>query len=154
MDSGLIILVLVVFGIIGIISYIAFDDIVTDIVADEDIHNSTKANLTSLNDRFPSFMDGAFGLALGLFWILVIAFSFMVDSHPIFFVVSIVLLLGLLFGAGLLSNAYEEFETDSEYSTASAQFPITSFILTHLLIIMLAIGGSIALVLFAKSRIG
>ena len=154
MDSGLIILVLIVFGIVGIISYITFDDLATDIIADDDIQDSTKANISSLNDRFPSFMDGAFGLAFALFWVLTLSFSFMIDTHPIFFVVSIVLLLGMLFAAGMLSNAYEEFETDPEFSTASAEFPITSFVLSHLLVIMLAIGGSVALVLFAKSRIG
>lgn len=154
LDSGMVIFMLVVFGLIGIISYITFEDLSDDISSDPDISDMAKGNISALKDRTPATLDGVFALAFGLFWLMVIAASFMIDSHPIFFIISIVLLFGILFASAYLSNAYEEFADDEEMRSAVAEFPITNFILGNLLIVMLVIGGSIAIVLFAKSRIG
>ena len=154
LDSVLFLIVIVVFGIIGVLAAITFDEMSDDISADPDINEFAKNETTELNDRFPSTMDGAFALLFGLLWLAVLVTSFMVDSHPIFFIASIVLLIILLIGAGYLGNAYEEFSSDAEYSTMAAEFPITSYILSNLLLVVLVIGGTIALALFGKNRIG
>jgi len=153
LDSMMVLIVLVVFGIISVLAYITMNDLTTDIVADPDISDATKDNLSSLNSRMPSTLDGAFALALGLLWLLVIVSSFLIDAHPAFFIVSIILLIALLFAASLISNAYEEFETDAEYSSAASEFPMTSYIMKNFLIVILIIGGSVALVLFGKNRL-
>ena len=153
LDSMMVLIVLVVFGIISVLAYITMNDLTTDIVADPDISNATKSNLTSLNERMPATLDGAFALAFGLLWILVIVSSFLVDAHPAFFVISIVLLLVLLFSAGLISNAYGEFETDPEFSSYASEFPMTSYIINNLLVVILVIGGSVGLVLFGKNKL-
>jgi len=154
LDSVLFLIVLFVMGIVGVLAYIAFDDISTDIDSDPDVSDMAKGNISALADRTPSTLDGVFALAFGLLWLLVLVSSFLIDSHPIFFIVTIVLLICLLIASGYMSNFYEEFSLDEEYSTAAAQFPITQYVLSHLMMFVLIIGGSIAIVLFGKNRFG
>jgi len=154
LDSIVILVVLVVMGIIGILAYSTFDDLVTDISVDESFDEEARNKTLELHSRFPATMDGAFGFAFILLWLLVLVASFMIDSHPVFFAISIILMLVMLFSAGLLSNAFDEFESDIEIEQYKTDFPITSFILTNLVIFLLAVGGSVGLVLFGKSRMG
>ena len=154
LDSIVVLVVLVVMGITGMFSYGIFTEVTDDLATDTSFKEEARNETLELQSRFPSVMDGAFAFALALIWILVLVASFMVDSHPIFFAISIILLLAILFASGLLSNAYNELETDAEISAYADEFPITSYILNNLLIFVLAIGGSVGLVLFAKSRIG
>ena len=154
LDSVLFLIVLVVFGIVGVLAAITFNDMADDIQADADIQEIAKNETTALNDRFPSTLDGAFALMFGLLWLAVLVTSFMIDSHPIFFIASIILLIILLAASGMISNAYEEFSADAEFSSMALEFPITSYILQNLLMFVLIIGATIAVALFGKSRFG
>lgn len=154
LETFFIILVLFVVGITGIVSYKFFGTINDDIQKDLDLDSDAREEFNHLHTRFPSTMDGIFAVCFGLLWIMTIIAAFLIDSHPVFFVVSIVILLSLLFVGGLISNVYEEIETDDMLSDSASSFPITSWILTHLLHVMVVLGGSIALALYGKSKVG
>jgi hypothetical protein len=153
-DSVLVVFVLFIFTIITVVGYIISNDINADLQQDEDISASAKAELDDLNNRFPSVFDSIFAMAFILFWIVVLIASFLIDSHPIFFILTMILFIGILIGGAMFSNAYEEFEADPEYSSYAQNFPIMSFVNTHLVIFLLAIGASIGIVLFGKNRLG
>jgi hypothetical protein len=154
LDSVIFIVVLLIFGIVGVISYITFDEMTDDFVASADISDQAKNMTSDLRDRTPSVLDGAFALMFGLLWLTVLVASFMLDSHPIFFIVSIILLICLLIGSALLTNAYAEFNLDPEYAAYSVLFPITTFVLENMLLFVLIIAATIAIVLFGKNRMG
>ena len=100
LDSIMVLIVLTLFSVLTIVGYKIFNDLNTDIQADNDVSDTAKSNLNSLNTRFPTFMDNAFIIALVLLTILAIAFSFYIDTNPFFFIVAIVLLLAVLFIGG------------------------------------------------------
>jgi hypothetical protein len=151
-DSLVLIVLVFAFILFGIIANMVFNDINTDVQADDDINASVKAKVQDLNTRFPSFFDGLFLFFLILMWALVIVASFNIDAHPIFFIVTIVLLIFVFLVGGEIGNVYEEITADSEISTIAAGFPISNWIMSHFLIVIIVIGFSIVLVLFGKSQ--
>lgn len=153
LDSTVVIFALIVFAIVAIFANQIFSDFTNDITSDTDLSNTSKQEAVDLESRLPSNLDGAFALAFGLLWLVVVVTSFLLDSHPAFFVVSLVLMIGLLIGAGLLSNSYQEFASDSEINAFAEEFPITNMILNNFVIVVLILAGSIAIVQFAKRAV-
>jgi len=153
-DLIVVVIFMIGFGLASIIGHQIFTDINTDIQADASIGAEAKEASSNLQDRYPKVLDGAFLLAVGLFWIFLIISSFMIDTHPIFFVVSIVLVIGTLIASSMLANVYEEVIGDSELSTYAEDFPVTNWFNGHLLLIAIAMGFSVVIALYGKSKFG
>jgi hypothetical protein len=64
----------------------------------------------------------------------------------------IILWIFLLIGTTWVANAYEDVVTNENIVEYTNQFPYTFFIMTHMVEFMMAIGISIGIALFAKSR--
>lgn len=152
LETLLVLIVLFVFAIIAINGASIFSDLTAEITGDTEIAQEARDELTDLEARYPSNLDGAFALAFGLLWLVTLITSFMIDSKPAFFIVSLVLFIGVLIAGGMLSNAYGEWTDDEEISVFADEFPMSNFILDNLIIVLLLLGGSIAIVMFAKSR--
>lgn len=153
LEVVIILFVLIVFGVVSLVGANLFSSLKDEIISEASIGDiSVEANNTmvSMESRYAPNLDGAFGLMFGLLWIVVLVASYLIDSRPAFFIISLVLLIALLVAGALLSNSLEEFMGDSDMNGSLSQFPITNFILTHLVIVVLGIGGSIAIVQFAK----
>lgn len=79
--------------------------------------------------------------------------AFLVDTQPVFFIISIVLLVIVLFIGMLFSNVYEEVITDTNLASAASNFNYATWAFSNIHIIALIIGASIALSLYAKNRL-
>ena len=154
LESFFIIIVLLVLAFVSIGGYIASEEIQIFLSDDEDLAPEALTLATEMNDRYDNTMDGIFAWVLGILWIIVIILSFFVDSHPAFYITSLVLLAGLLVAAGYISNAYDAFEEDDNLSQYIGDFPKMNFIMNNLLIVIAVLGGSIALSLYAKQKVG
>lgn len=154
LETGFIIFVLVVLVFVSIGTYIGFTAIQEEIIGDPDISSEAKNITQDLYDGYDDTLDGIFAWCLGLLWISAIILSFFTDSHPAFFIISLVLLAGLLISAMYMSNAYEEFENDETFGQYVGNFPKMNYIMNNMLLVFTVLGGSIALSLYAKSRIG
>ena len=67
---------------------------------------------------------------------------------------SIVLLVAIFVVAGLFANVYDDIAADSELSSTANQFPMTGWVMSHLLEMIIAIVFMIMIALFAKTRVG
>ena len=150
LDSITLIIVLLVFGIISIISYNIFTSINTEIQETTGFSNGSKEMMTDLHTSFPSVFDSVFLVAMILFWIATIVASFMIDSHPIFFVATLLLLIFTIFFSAIVSNTFSEVTADE--SINADEFPITRFIMEYLPYFLLFIGFSVAIVLYGKYK--
>jgi len=151
-DIILVVVVLLGMAIVGVIANNMFGDLNADIQADPDINNATKVMTGDLEARFPLFMDGAFLFAFVLLWLFVIVSSLFIDAHPIFFIISLLL---LLFGYGvimMMGNTYEELITDTDFSSITVDFPYTHFIMNNLLTLSIAMGSSVLIALYGKNK--
>ena len=148
----MVVLVLLGMAIIGLVTNKLLTDLNTDIQADPDLSTTTKATAQNLQTGFPSWMDNAFLFATILLWILIIVSSFMIDSHPAFFIISLILLIFSFSIVMMLSNTFEEFATDSNYIGMDIDFPITFWVMNNLLTMAIAMAGSVLVTLYGKNK--
>lgn len=142
------------FAMIMVFGYKILSELNADLQADTDLSPSAKGASQSVTNNYPAFMDNAFLLLLVLFWIFILVTSFFIDTYPVFFVISLVLLV-FVFVVGMnLANTYEEVMADDEMINYAASFPKTNWVMSHFLIIIMAIGFSAALALYANSKVG
>lgn len=143
-------LAIFIFIIVTIFVYKIFDNLNTNIQADTGFDTATKVQLQNTYNKFPSWADGIFVFALGMIWVGLIISSFYISTHPIFFVISIVLVTIVFIVGMLLSNTYEDIANSDDLSAYSENLPTTNWIMGHLLEIMIAMGATVLIALYAK----
>ena len=151
-DSLNVVVVLTVLAVIVVVGFTAFGELNTELQVDDDFSNESKQVLTDIDNDFPGLWDGLFLFALILLWISAIVFSFFIDTHPVFLVLSFILITFVLVVAAILTNSYEEIAGDTYFATAANALPIMTFIMGHLVETILVVAMSVAIALFAKSR--
>jgi len=155
-DTTFVIVVLFLFAffiVMGKVLFTSMDNTLGDYFANE---GGFEANATWAGNRdaYSSNMDAAFLLVFVALWILVLVASFQIDSHPIFFVITLALLIVVFLASAMVSNMWDSVATSTSLLTAAVDtFPMMNFILDNLLTFMIFIGASIALVLFGKQQL-
>ena len=147
-ETLIILFVILAFSLITIFGYTIFKDFNADIVDDDILPASEKAKLTSFEADYPSIFDYVSLFILIIFTIGGMVSAFMIDTNPIFFVVTIVLLLSTFVLAAYLNNIFFETLTPAEIE----DFPITTWLFDNLIKVIAISGLLITLSLFAKSR--
>jgi hypothetical protein len=109
-------------------------------------------SLNIIDNNYVNIFDGLFLFIFIGLWIAALVASFMIDSHPIFFAISIILMIGVCIASIFVGNGYEEIMNDTEFDGLTPQFPMTHYIMSHLLIVVIVVSMSIMLVLYAKTR--
>lgn len=149
--SIMFIIVLLLFGIISMVTYNMFAEFDDSIVADLEL-NESKTIITDVTDRFPSVFDGLILIIFVGIWIAGIASCIVKEEHPLVFGFMMLMIVAVLIAGMFLSNSFEEMFQDSEMSSMPATFPITYWILTHLLEVGIVMMLSVLLTLMAKNR--
>ena len=149
-DTIMLLIVMFILAAAAIVGSMVFSGVNDEIQADTDISVDAKAAMTTVNDGYSNWFDAAILSALIFFWALLLITSFMIDTHPVFFIVTVVLLLAVFVVSMYIANTYEELTTDADLESFSAQFPFTNFIFQNLLIIMIVMGLSTGVALYAK----
>lgn len=150
MDTLTIVVVLVVLAIFSLTVYMSFSDLNTEIQSDDILSTENKERVDDLHQKFPSFFDGTFMLLLFMFTIAAAISAYFLDTHPIFFFISIFILAAVLFAGSLLGDYYNELAEESDFSSAAVDFPMTQWVFDHFLIVIVMIGFVIIISLYAK----
>lgn len=141
-----------VLAVIGVFSFYTFDQLNTDLQADTSMATVSKETSQTLYDNHAPLMDNLFMFAFVLFVLFVIVSAFVIDTHPIFFFISIILLMGVFVVAGIMGNTYDDIMSDSEISAYANEFTYASWVMTHILELMVTIVFLISVVLFIKFK--
>lgn len=153
-DGILMVVILCALALFGLVFLNIMNDINDDVQADSDLSTSAKTLSNDVNTLLPGLLDYMFlFVILGLFIFLVII-SFFLDTHPVFYILTILLLVGTFFVIGTMQDLYTEFSGDSELSSFTTQMPITHFIMQNFFVTFTVMILMIAVLLFAKSRGG
>jgi len=155
LDSITVIVVLIVFGIVLFLSYMVLDDWNTEVQADNETFSEAARNLTAdEHSAFPNYWDSLFITILVFLWVAAVVASFFIDSHPIFFIISVVAFIFIIIASGYMSNAFMELAEDSSITSVSQEFPKVLWVFDNLVVIIMVYGLSIGLSLYAKVRAG
>ena len=131
------------------------DDVNEDIQDDDDSSNTSKAIIQDYADDYETIWDNVFLFVFVMGWAILLLSSYLVDSHPVFFVITLIIMILVFVFAVYLGNSYEEIVVeDDDFSSLVPNYPKAHFIMSNLLIVAIVIGFSIMLVLFGKNRMG
>ena len=144
-------IIMFILALVSLIAWNTWNELKVDVRAD--ISPDGQAVIDEVDGQGASLLDGAFVFVFIGLWIFVIVASLMIDAHPFFFILALILLIFAFIGFAMFGNFYEEFFSDAEYIDISADFPATNFIMLHILQIGIAIGVSVGISLYAKSRL-
>jgi len=156
-DIFFVIVILFIMAIIPLFLHFTINEIFTD------FHNElNKSNLStveidktfertrSVNDMFDYiFLFLSFGLIVAI-----IITSYLVNVHPVFFPIFVILLALAVVISVALSNAYMEIEQVAALNSTMTKFRITSNIMENLPILTTLIGAIALVVLYSKTRGG
>lgn len=142
------------FSVIVILAYNVLKDVNTNIQGDADLNTIAKDESANITSNFPSYMDNGFLLLIILFWIFIIVSSFFLDTYPAFFVVSFILMIFVFVIGMILANTYGEIAGDAAVSSFADYFPKINFVMNNLLLVLIVVGGSSLLALYANSKGG
>ena len=151
-DGITVIIIGVVMAIASMFALMIFDELNSDIQADPEFSEEAQAVSGDLYSKFPSLMDNLFLFAFILFMIFVLVSVFVLDTHPIFFVLSIILLIAVFVVGIHLANAYDDIAGDPSISPYANQLPYTGWILSHLVEVIIAFSFLVMIALFAKFK--
>jgi hypothetical protein len=140
------------FGFVNIIGYKIQQDISVGILEDLEL-NESKTIVNDVSNRYPSIFDGlALFIMVGV-WVVGIAAGYMYDEHPMLFGFMILICIAALIAGMFLSNSFQDFMGDDEYSGMSATFPKTIWIISHLLEVGIMMMLSVIAAAIAKNKL-
>lgn len=144
---------LVVFGMINLASFSIFHEINENIASDGEMGVQGTQVLNNLHNSMPKNLDSTVAVILGLLLVVVAFVAWDSMNNNIMLIILIFIILFLIVVGALLSNAWGEYSSDSEYSSVINSFPITNWVLSNFLVVVLAIGGTSLLVIGLRSRL-
>lgn len=105
------------------------------------------------NNRFNSLYDYVF-LTIVVFFIIGLFISFsMIDSHPAYFFLILIVFIFLIIANAALSNVFETF-TEGSFSAEAQGFPILGYLMENWVMIIVVVGFVALGLLFAKLQTG
>jgi hypothetical protein len=148
-DPLIIIIVLFGFAISSVIFLLISHELKTDLTAKLNTPTFTASGdiITHTDDAIKSF-DYIFVILVAMLTVSTLISAFFIKSHPIFFVVSTILLFVFMIPAVVLSNAFEKFTQQSQISTVMSDFASITFFMSKLPYLLLVIMILTIIVLF------
>lgn len=128
-------------------------EIENELVADAEIDSTVKTYVQEYNTKQEVFWDNTILTILAFLTIVVMISSYFIDTHPIFFIVFLVLLVLSLIGIATLSNAYIEISADADLAAHVAVYPKINWIMSMWPFVVLIQGVLVGIVLYVKFKI-
>lgn len=151
-DLMIVVIFIAIFATATVFGLKVYDEMDDMIQADADMSTEAKASSQNVRSEFPVFFDNAFMLAIILFWVMLLISSFLIDANPVFFIVTIILLVFTFLVGMMISNSYQDIVDDTDISSIAAEMPKTEWVMENMLLIIIGMGLSAGLVLYAKAR--
>lgn len=145
----LVVILLFAFGAITMFIGNVFDDITSEITADDTLSNSSKAVIENTNSRYTAIMDGGFALVLGLLFLFCLFVSYNSTDNAFFKVVAFVVMILLVLAAVLLGSVYGEISDDNSLASSFSDYTFTNWVLSNFAVVVIVfIGSMIAMMAF------
>lgn len=107
-------------------------------------------NVIEKTEQAISTFDIMFAILLAGLIISTLIGAFLLDTHPVFFWISLIILVIVIITAALISNIATDTLGGSQFSASYSEFPIMKFFLDNLPLASLVIGALILIALYVK----
>jgi hypothetical protein len=149
-DTTTAFIILIIMTLIGVVGYMTLDGINLDFQASPDNDNVSKASLQSLTTTYPIWLDNVIVFTLVMFWITALIGAYMIDTHPVFFVVICIGLILLIGALAYTTNAFNEVLTSDDFLTYYGQLTKINFLMNNMLLVTVVMAFSILIVMVGK----
>jgi hypothetical protein len=151
-DLLTVLIFLFVLGITSIIGLLIIQEWDDNIDVQDVEWNSQAINVVNVGATAFTTMDYMFVfLIVGLVVAMGLS-AFYIQTHPAFFVISLIVLVLVVFIGAEFSNVFEAFTDSEELSITAASFTWTTALVDNFPIIIMVAGGIFFLLLYAKGR--
>jgi hypothetical protein len=145
---------LLVFAIFFVVIMIVQDKINTAASpAFENVSAGSSIGITTVSSIFNNTLNYMY---LAVFFALIIGtfiMAYMTPTHPIFYLLAIILFIGLMLVSVVISNTWQVFSTaNADIVTQVGHLSFADYILKNLPLVSIVIGVLVAIVLFARSN--
>jgi hypothetical protein len=131
------------------------DEITQDILNDASSTEEAKQIIDSQQQNFQTSWDGMIVFIFAMLWLFGLISSFFIDSHPVFFILGLLMILIAFYVLGILGNEFLVFISDPDISNyAQEDYPMTLFLMSYIVEIGIIMGFSFMVALYAKFRSG
>jgi hypothetical protein len=152
LESFTIFIILIILALIALLVNQVVKEIDAEFQADPDFQDIAKQKSKFTTDSYSKVWDGVFIFLLVGLWIAALALSYLIDTYPVFFVITLIMIIILLYVMAEISNATIEIFSDVSLRDSSNDFPMSNFIIAHLVETILVIAMTISIALYAKTR--
>ena len=141
--------IMILIGISIFISYFIVNSVLIAAIANPGTLNTTilQNGLGTIKTFDVSFAFILIGAALALF-----VTAFMIESHPIFLPINIIIYIILIFVSAIYSNTFMSFATTPVFISTANQFPTTIFLMRNLPFIITLLAGVNIIIMFIKRK--
>ena len=122
-----------------------------DVQQDDTLATENKQLNQDLVDSYPNLIDGGILFFFIVFWALILIASYMIDTHPAFFIFSFIMLIFVFVIVIYLANTFDDIFS-TELPGLNVYFPFTFFIFGNLLPISIVVGFTVLLVMYARLK--
>lgn len=117
--------------------------------------NDSRASaiIQNADDNTPAFWDKMlFTLLMGFFCYVLVS-AYFIDTHPIYFIFGVLLMIPLGYVSMKLNNFfYDAVAGNASYGFVLLKMPLTDYVMSHFLIYALCMGFGTLLVLYLKGK--
>lgn len=113
-------------------------------------HNNESLEIQSAMNTVTNMYSYIFVMYLVAFFVIMGLAGYYIDSSPVFLIVGILVLMVAIIVAVPVSNAYEDFISDSSLAATAAEYGIMTTLMNNLPIVITFLGGLFLIVLYAK----
>lgn len=148
----MIVLIIIAFLAISFIVTIFVNSKIRSIITDTKLMNSTAAPsiVSGLDNVNNNLVQRGFITIIAILVIFTMLSAFMVRQHPAFIFLNIIMLAVTIFVAVFVANVYGALENNSTLAPILAQQVMITYVMKHIVMILLGIGAIDMIILFSK----
>lgn len=151
-DSIFIVILLFITALVFIFAYVINNAISTGAApAFENISAGSSIGFTVVDSIFEHTINYVYlAFFFGLIISLIIT-AFLTPTHPVFYLLSIIIFIALVLVSSIMSNMYESITSSATFTNAVHALPIMDYIMLHLPLISIVIGIIAAIIIFSRA---
>lgn len=145
-------ILLIIVGFVFISIKPVYDDVAGDLK--EQFGTAGDTSIDQSTASYPQWLDNAFIMMFGGFWIALLIASWYSVDHPIMAFILLIVVVSFIMVSGYVSNTWIDYIQSPDNFSLKASFAMTDFVLSNLVLIVLAEGFSCLALFFYRNSTG
>ena len=139
-----------VMSIVILLGYRMLTDINDNFQDSDFMPEQAKAGVNDFTTKYSTIFDAVLVFFVVLLAVVVIASGFIIDTHPIFYAVSLPAFLAVMFVNAILANVVDDIGKSSALASLYSEFGMMQFIAAHWVAMIVIIGFTSFIALYMK----